>query len=134
MQLLRLFFFGFLDVRRAVLLLEPLDAASRIHESLLAGVERVAHRAGFRVDGVGRAARLKRVAAAAVDHDLVVLWMDLILHGYDSQTVPKQCILPKQAGFSTEFFCDFMSAVAKERVFEIFLEIVSTSASPDSPL
>ena len=98
---------GLLHVRVAVLLLEPLDPAGRIHESLLAGVERVAHRAGFRVDLLGRAPRLERVAAAAVNHDLVVSRMDLVLHGYDSQTFPKPCILPKRASFSTEFSCDF---------------------------
>jgi cellobiose-specific phosphotransferase system component IIB len=59
--------------------------------------------------------------------------MDLILHGYDSQTVPKLPILPAQAGFSTQFFCDFMSAAAQETVFEIFLEIVSTSAMSGAP-
>jgi hypothetical protein len=33
--------------------------------------------------------------------------MYLVLHDFDSQTIPKQCIIHCWLGLSTEFLCDF---------------------------
>jgi hypothetical protein len=75
------FFFGFLfDITRAVLLLETFDPAGGIYEFLLAGIERMAHRAYLGVDFLGRAAGLERIAAAAVNDHFLIFWMYVFLH------------------------------------------------------
>src|SRR3954454_22069885 len=60
--------------------LEALDAAARVDELLLAGVERVAVRADLDVELRLRGTRRERVPAAAVHGRQDVLGMDLGLH------------------------------------------------------
>jgi hypothetical protein len=74
-----LVFFLF-DVACAVLLLEPLYSAGGINIFLFAGIERMAHRADFRVDFFRRAAGLERITTAAVNHHLIVFWMYSLFH------------------------------------------------------
>jgi hypothetical protein len=79
-QLLLWFRGIFLDVIFAVFLLESLDSAGRVDEFLLAGIERMAHRADFRVDFLGCAAGLEGITTAAVYPDLMVFWMYVFFH------------------------------------------------------
>src|ERR1035437_5453147 len=67
--------------RVRVALLEALDAAGRVDELGLAREERVAVGADFEAELVLRALRLPRGSARTVDVDLVVLGVDLFLHG-----------------------------------------------------
>jgi len=76
---------GAFDVTCAVFLLEPLYSAGRIDVFLLACIEWMAHRAYLCVDFFYRAAGLEGVAAAAMNHHLIVFWMYLFFHNYDSQ-------------------------------------------------
>src|SRR5581483_5279911 len=62
------------------LLLEPLDAAGRVDELLLARVEGVASRADLDVDLGLRRTRQERVPATAVDLAGLVVGMDVRLH------------------------------------------------------
>src|SRR5437763_15534569 len=65
----------------AVTLVEAVYSARRVHKLLLAREERVALRADFDVYvALLRRARLERVAAGAVDCDVVVVWMNSLLH------------------------------------------------------
>src|SRR3954452_18578967 len=84
--------------------LEALDAATRIDDPLLAGVERMAVRADLDVDlGLGRARReLVATRTAHVGHD--VLGMDAGLHGPSSLAVScePQSRLDGQTGPTTD--------------------------------
>src|SRR5438045_5413432 len=65
----------------AVALVEAVDSARRVHKLLLAREERVALRADFDVYvALLRRARLERVAAGAVNRDVVVVRMNPLLH------------------------------------------------------
>ena len=64
---------------------ELVNLASRLQHVLFAGIERMAHRADFRVDVLGCAARLERVAAAAANLHGIVFRMNIFFH--------KQCFL-----------------------------------------
>ncbi len=75
---------GRLDVIFAIFLLEPLYSAGGIDVFLLAGIERMAHRAYLGVDFFGGTAGLEGVTAAAVNHDLIVFWMYFFFHNYSS--------------------------------------------------
>ncbi len=82
-QLLLLVFFGCLGgfhVIFAVFLLEPLYSAGGIDIFLLAGIERMAHRAYLGVDFLDGTAGFERVTAAAMDHYLIVFWMYSFFH------------------------------------------------------
>ncbi len=79
-QLLLLVFFGFFDVICAVFLLESLYPAGSVDIFLLARIERMTHRADFGVDFIDRAPGLERVAAAAMNHYLIVFWMYSFFH------------------------------------------------------
>jgi len=81
---------GCLDVIFAVFLLESLYSACGIDIFLLAGIERMAHRADLRVDFFGGAAGLEGIAAAAVNHDLIVFWMYFFFHNYSSPDTYRQ--------------------------------------------
>jgi len=97
-QLLLLVFFGFpgtpifrlfgkwgrLDVIFAVFLLESLYSPGGIDIFLLAGIERMAHRAYLGVDFFDGTAGLEGIAAAAVNHHLIVFWMYSFFHNYSS--------------------------------------------------
>ncbi len=86
-QLLLLVFFGSLgsfDVIFAVFLLESLYSAGGIDIFLLAGIERMAHRAYLGVDFFGGAAGFEGIAAAAVNHYFIVFWMYFFFHNYSS--------------------------------------------------
>jgi len=72
---LALLFLVLLEVACAVLLLESLNSTGGIHEFLLASIERMAHRADFCMDFLGRTASLERVATAAMNRYLIVFWM-----------------------------------------------------------
>ncbi len=88
-----LVFFGSLgsfDVIFAVFLLESLYSAGGIDIFLLAGIERMAHRADLRVDFFGGAAGFEGIAAAAVNHDLIVFWMYFFFHNYSSPDTYRQ--------------------------------------------
>src|SRR5882724_4520488 len=64
-----------------VLLAEFLHAAGGVHDLLLAGVERVAIRADFHVQGLAqRGAGLEGIPATAGDGNFLVFWVDLGLH------------------------------------------------------
>ena len=71
---------GGLDVICAVFLLETLYSPGGIDVFLLAGIERMAHRADFGVDFLGCAAGLEGVTAAAVNHYLIIFWMYIFFH------------------------------------------------------
>ena len=92
-QLLLLVCFGFLDVVLAVLPLEALYSAGGIDVLLLAGVERMAHRADFRVYFLGGTAGLKSIAAAAVHHHLIVFRMYFFLHSNSAPSYLKPYVL-----------------------------------------
>lgn len=82
-QLLPLVFFGSLgsfDVIFAVFLLESLYSAGRIDIFLLTRIERMAYRANFSVDFFVGTAGLESIAAAAMNHDLIVFWMYSFFH------------------------------------------------------
>ena len=81
-----LFFSGIrpFDITLAVLLLEAFDSPGGIDKFLLARVKRMAHRADFRVDFLGRAARLEGITATAMNHDLFILWMNIFFHSYQA--------------------------------------------------
>src|SRR5688572_7073222 len=67
---------------QAVLLAEAVDAAARIHDLLLARVERVAVRADFDFEvRPERRARLEGIATAASHRDLGVFWVNGVFHG-----------------------------------------------------
>src|SRR6266516_1884598 len=65
----------------AVLALEALDPAGRVHQLLLAGEERMARRADLDVDRRHGGAGLDDVAAGTDDGRLLVPRMDAFLHG-----------------------------------------------------
>ena len=94
---------GNLDVIFAVFLLEPLYSARRIDIFLLAGIERMAHRAYLGVDFFGGTAGLEGIATAAVNHDLIVFWMYLFFHNYSAPEAYK-AILTKFADSSIKIF------------------------------
>jgi hypothetical protein len=71
---------GGLDVIFPVFLLESLYSAGGVDVFLLAGIERMAHRADFGVDFLDGTAGLERIAAAAMDHYLIVFWMYSFFH------------------------------------------------------
>ena len=100
-HLLLLVFFGLLDVVFAVFLLEPLYSACGIHIFLLTRIERVAHRANLCVDFFYRTASLECIAAAAVNHHLVVFWMYAFFHSY---SLPKKPHLNDFGGFCNRNF------------------------------
>ena len=79
-QLLLLVFLGFLDVIFAVFLLKSLYSTGGIDIFLLAGIERMAHRANFSVDFFVGTAGLEGIAAAAMNHYLIVFWMYSFFH------------------------------------------------------
>lgn len=81
-----LVFFSLFDVTGAVLFLEPFYSAGGINEFLLAGVERMAHRAYLGVNFLRRAAGLESIAAAATNNHLMISWMYVLLH---YRTTPK---------------------------------------------
>ena len=99
-----LFFFAFLGglfhIACAVFLLEPLDSPGGVDEFLLAGVERMAHRADFRVDFLRRAAGLESVPTAAMDYDFIVFWMYPFFHNKTFK-ISKNKIISIFAGIST---------------------------------
>ena len=69
----------------AVALVEAVNTSGGVDELLLAGEERVAGRADFKVQLVlARRARLEGVAAGAGDCDLFVFGMNSLLHFYSS--------------------------------------------------
>src|SRR5690606_9261794 len=80
-------------VAAAVALVEALDAATGVHQLLLAGVERVALVAELDelLARLGRAGR-ERVAARALDGDFVVDGVDVGLHGDLLRKRTVQCI------------------------------------------
>ena len=73
--------FGLFDVIFAVFLLETLDSACGIDEFLLARIERMAHRANFRVNFLGGTSGLEGIAAPAANLYSMVLGMYAFLHG-----------------------------------------------------
>ena len=79
-QLLLLVFLGFLDVIFAVFLLESLYSTGGVDIFLLAGIERMAHRAYLGVYFLDSAAGFESVAAAAMNHYLIVFWMYSFFH------------------------------------------------------
>ena len=83
-QLLILIFFVLFDIRCAVFLLEPFYPPGGIDILLLAGIKRMARRANLGVDFLHGAAGLERVAAPATNHYLMVFWMYLVLHKFNS--------------------------------------------------
>lgn len=67
--------------RLSVLAAETVDTACRIQKFLLAGIERMALRANFDHDRVFRGrAGFKLAAARALDHDLIILGMNIRFH------------------------------------------------------
>ncbi len=120
-QLLLLVFFGFLgapifrlfgkwgslDVICAVFLLESLDPAGSVNVFLLAGIERMAHRAYLGVDFLNRAAGLERIAAAAVNHYLIVLWMYSFFHKLQFSRYLQTRILTVLTAFCNINFSNF---------------------------
>jgi len=79
-QLLLLVFWGLLEVIFAVFSLESLNSACGIDILLLARIERMAHRADFRMDFFRRAAGLERIATAAMNDYLSIFWMYILFH------------------------------------------------------
>ena len=79
-----LVFFVLFYVACAVLLLESLYSPGGIDIFLLARIEGMAHRANLGVDFFGGTTGLERVAAAAVNHYLVVFWMYSFFHNFNS--------------------------------------------------
>ncbi len=77
---LSVFVFFALGVTLSVFFLEPLNTTGGIDELLLAGIERMAHRADFGVDLFGRAAGLEGIAAAASDLNFFVFRMYIFFH------------------------------------------------------
>ncbi len=75
-----MFFLGLFEVFRTVFLLETFDSARGIDEFLLAGIERVAHRADFRVYFGRGAAGLEGISAAAMNDDFIVFRMYVLFH------------------------------------------------------
>ena len=71
---------GSFDITLAVLLLEPLYSPGRIDKFLLARIKRMAHRADFRVDFLGRTSRLESITATAMDRYFIILWMYIFFH------------------------------------------------------
>jgi len=98
---------GRFDVACAVFLLEPLYSPGGIDIFLLAGIERMAHRADLCVDFFDGTAGLERTAAAAMDHHLIVFWMYLFFHNYNAPRYLKHCILTILAAFAIEIFCNY---------------------------
>jgi hypothetical protein len=93
----------FLDIVFAVFLFKSFYPPGGIDIFLLAGVERMAHRAYLRVDFFDRTAGLERIPAAAMNHHLIVFWMYPFFHSHSS---PKylRVILTILMGFAIEFF------------------------------
>ena len=79
-QLLLFVFIFLFYVTLAVFLLEPLYTPCGIDIFLLTGIKRMAHRADFGVDFLGRAAGFESGAAAAVNYDLFIFWMYIFFH------------------------------------------------------
>src|ERR1700693_1239354 len=78
-----------------VALAEALDAAGRVHQLLLAGEEGMALAADVDLQRFLRRVRDPGLAAGAVDLDLVVFGVDVLLHG-TAHSTPRQP--PAQAG------------------------------------
>jgi hypothetical protein len=88
---LLLVFFGSLggfDVIFAVFFLESLYSAGSVDIFLLSGIERMAHRANLGVDFFGGTAGLEGIAAAAMDHYLIVFWMYFFFHNLQFSRTP----------------------------------------------
>jgi hypothetical protein len=64
----------------AVAAIEALDAASRVHETLLSGVKRMAIRAELDLNGAQSGMRFESVAASAGDHATAIDGMDCSFH------------------------------------------------------
>jgi len=88
-QLLFLVFFVLFDVSCAVFLLESLYPAGGIDVFLLARIERVAHRTYLCVDFFCRAAGLEGIAAAAMNHNLIIFRVYPFFHKHNSQESQK---------------------------------------------
>lgn len=113
-QLLLLVFFGSLgsfDVIFAVFLLESLYSAGRIDIFLLTRIERMAHRANFSVDFFVGTAGLEGIAAAAMNHYLIVFWMYSIFHNLQFSRYLQSRIL---TGFTIYYNRNFLK-------FKLFL-------------
>ncbi len=85
--------FGWLDIACAVLLLEPFDSTSGIDKLLLAGIERMAHRADFRVNFFCGTAGLKRIPTTAFNLNDIVFGMYIFFHSLNSPFNGKQSII-----------------------------------------
>ena len=103
-KLLLLIFLVLLDVACAVFSLEPLYPPGRIDIFLLARVKWMAHRADFCVYLFYRAAGLKRIATAAVDHYFFILWMNIFFHNSIAPNYLKRNILTVFRHISTKIF------------------------------
>jgi len=99
-----LVFFILLDIIRTVFLLESLYPAGGIDIFLLARIERMAHRTYLCVDFFCRTAGLKSIAAAAMNHYLIVFWMYPFFHNYSIPIYLKHFILTISAAFSIRNF------------------------------
>ena len=73
---------GAFTFESGILLLEPLHAAARVNQLLLAGEERMALGTDFHVQDVAlvSGARLESAATSADDSDLVIRGVNLVLH------------------------------------------------------
>lgn len=80
MEKLLFFFRRLVDIALAVFLLESFDSAGCIDELLLAGVERMAHRANVCADILDRTAGLESISAAAFYFNGIVFWMYVFFH------------------------------------------------------
>ena len=76
--------FCFFEVVLAVFLLESLYSPCRIDKFLLTGIERMACRADFRMNFLSCTGSLERIAATATNHYLIIFWMYLFFHNYNS--------------------------------------------------
>ena len=109
-QLLLLVFFGSLgsfDIIFAVFLLESLYSAGCIDIFLLARIERMAHRAYFGVDFFDSTAGLEGVAAAAMNHYLIVFWMYIFFHNLQFSRYLQSRILTTLAAYCNINFNKF---------------------------
>src|SRR5579859_995428 len=87
----------------AVLLAEFFDATGRVHDFLLAGIEGMAGRADFHVQGFAQSGtRSKGIAATAGHCDVGVFGMDFRLH-FGSFHVEAGFALPKGADYPQVF-------------------------------
>jgi hypothetical protein len=98
---------GGFDVIFAVFLLESLYSAGCIDIFLLAGIERMAHRANFGVDFFDGTAGLEGVAAAAMNHYLIVFWMYSFFHNLQFSRYLQSRILTVLAAYCNINFNKF---------------------------